>query len=1668
MAKLLLVPIHLDAMYLQEDQLMTEPLADFSRLPFFNGGRDVNADVASLSENMVSPALQNQNLRYRAGLHLHWALPDALTKGKHQPSAEDPERYTAVFPSVPNRWIIIKEDDQGLILKKWLVESDFFWPEEATIAQEIKDAIDEVRDLQNELIELRKQLQSEDVDPIAIQQQIDDKEEALEAILKNDRKKSITYPIKVDTTSAKQPFRYMGRQLEWAKWEAELANPPATPHDYLEAMTGQTLTAIGYGEPTFAAFYPNCRSVFGFHDADFEGDTTAVRYAVIGWYDNAKNDFLKGLMEGKSETEFEEILKNKASWEASSNFSGTDFPGQCVLFAQLDFMTPPGEAAFKSFTDSQVAIANTGREALAAYLANAILPVPNTKDIRDTTNALQEAELNLEEKQGLHKFGLIGDDELAAAEELASKLVIDLEKLHDDAERFEESNRPTRLKIEEQLEALFLTDQLDHRQLDVGAKFKEARHENGFKALDTGRLWAVRAISDNGQDAQSLTEAEANARPLPDTLGDQLKRVNGLQQIYDQAQFRMSSRKQQLFTDWYKYILSTYPPEDTRVDFPDIDELRYFITEKDLKPLRQNLLNTGQLILAAKQEATSSPDIAGIQLNAFTSKTVEEKSDEFALQAANLDPTYTFDMEAEVAADFDPLKDSLAAQLALSINALLDTLENHNFDLEYSKLKLEEVKNWDELVHTILDPENAEATSSFDEEDIELVNALRNLLSDEVQQTMRDHDSNSSWTSSEREAVINGINDLIETHDFRSDTSEALSRRAISRLNRIHLETILPGLIRPILRTQLVLKRIIAPRYWQPKEPVVLIAGEIAKASKRFAQDGRLNSGLLECYEASAGTDDESMIQFSAATTLAEDLLRDIEALRRSGTEQIGFYEWTDQPWNPFMFEWEAEVCPLQEGSNARDGDYQMDYATGNTILKVNAEDLEVRPGKSKVITGRNPNIYNGRSLLTFHAQKSMKEQIDAYLEEHGDGDGTNDFEDARNTFAHANDQLSKTHTLSQSLSGFNAALLMLKQTLQMPVDDPIGFADYEGFSDEVSQMIGANTKMSPQPLTDFTPIRSGELRLNQLRVVDTFGQYRQLNFFDPDNGVEVMGSSLLAASANSQESVVQIPLPMRLAQAARVNFRWLDANSNQDQMNSIRETAPICGWLMVNFLDQSIMVYNAAGKSLGAIEAEEDLSDNTQAKWRSAPGLAVESQPTNIENPHLEQMVNYIRRQGKQFVIDFINSSDTIMDSIEPETFERQQALALLMGRPMALVRASLDLELKGVPALHQGWESFYRDRQDGDDERETDLYTQVKFHIRLGVHNQFNDGLVGFWREEQIDNGDDTLSYRYLEDTFHLNAFQGDIPSLAGSDYKGPIQFLQDETPFAQSLDDSAEYVSLLIDPRAKVHVATGILPMKDIDIPDHQFLEAMQAIDVSFLTSPILSPPEKIHVHVPEHEGFDWCWVEKQPSNGNGITWNEIISQPTISKSTLQNRFAELIWQTILKRNWISINPSGQASLVQAEDRKPLGAEFESVGTDIDSILSSLSPLTLDNFAAQISQSGGLADVLWELMTTSGTTSWLVLDDPAAETARVRPRKERQPDSLGEEGDSPNMVGLEERISALLHNYQSGIQEPFSRADFFAGRTIENGDMKIKDRETMLWIREGWLKLKKQESA
>jgi hypothetical protein len=240
------------------------------------------------------------------------------------------------------------------------------------------------------------------------------------------------------------------------------------------------------------------------------------------------------------------------------------------------------------------------------------------------------------------------------------------------------------------------------------------------------------------------------------------------------------------------------------------------------------------------------------------------------------------------------------------------------------------------------------------------------------------------------------------------------------------------------------------------------------------------------------------------------------------------------------------------------------------------------------------------------------------------------------------------------------------------------------------------------------------------------------------------------------------------------------------------------------------------------------------------------------IPNSHLRRLVRYIvqRPDGPNFLADFLTAIDSALEGIEPAGTDQHSSLALLMGRPLAVVRASVALSLKGTQPINQSWTAFRQDMNRYT--RESDNLTAVRFPIRLGNYHQLNDGLVGYWLEAGEDHYRDNRFYApQTPRNDHTRAV--DHPDIALHTVGRPVNLWH-------ALDDPAQIATLLLDPRGVVHATTGVLPAKSIQIPPHHYAAALAALQVTFLTAPLLTPYGQRSLPLPDEPGHAWSWLEE----------------------------------------------------------------------------------------------------------------------------------------------------------------------------------------------------------------
>ncbi|WP_405888989.1 hypothetical protein OG762_39325 [Streptomyces sp. NBC_01136] len=689
-----------------------------------------------------------------------------------------------------------------------------------------------------------------------------------------------------------------------------------------------------------------------------------------------------------------------------------------------------------------------------------------------------------------------------------------------------------------------------------------------------------------------------------------------------------------------------------------------------------------------------------------------------------------------------------------------------------------------------------------------------------------------------------------------------------------------------------------APQYYLPNEPVVLLTGPAATPSDRFGQDG-----LLECQV----TDGDIPADAEAVRAL-RDTVAGLPALAAHTRA------WETQPWHPLLLQWEAEFFPAGPNGNLNnpaDRDFHTDFITATYTLSADQAELRPRAAGGAVLA-KAANVYTGAAVLSPSARPLLAARILRYLAKPVlaalDGAVTEDAftadpEPALDRFLASGkaDQRAVTlvavyrhlaaneqNNLAQALGGFDDALLMRRLARQLPVADPLGFPDHRTVTEtEVAPAVAGESRYTPQPLSDFNPIRAGAMRLLRLRMVDTFGTVR-------DIPVETVGTT---TQLRVEGHPSWVDLPPRLAQPARLSLRWLDADSDLAEMNAVPATSPVCGWLLANHLDGSVAVHAADGSALGAVYAlpGDPGPAGVPALWQPAPGRA----PVPVDgigNPHLRAVVARLRDLGPDGVAAFLGTLDQALAAIEPEDYALNRNRALLVSRPVAVTRATVSLELAGRPAVHQDWNVFRQDlRRSGC---ESNGFTRVRFPVRLGDHGRLGDGLVGYWPEEP----------------------DGRLGPVLHSVTDG------DETEDAalfQAIDAPVQALTMLVDPRGAVHACCGILPAKSLRIPDAHYRDALGAMEIAFLTAPVLGDGTAAapDLPLPDEPGFVWCWLERDVPSGTG--WLRTGSEPLIDRAAVLAAFPDeaALWRQLADAGWLAPLDDDTALVTPAEQRPPL---------------------------------------------------------------------------------------------------------------------------------------------------
>lgn len=565
------------------------------------------------------------------------------------------------------------------------------------------------------------------------------------------------------------------------------------------------------------------------------------------------------------------------------------------------------------------------------------------------------------------------------------------------------------------------------------------------------------------------------------------------------------------------------------------------------------------------------------------------------------------------------------------------------------------------------------------------------------------------------------------------------------------------------------------------------------------------------------------------------------------------------RPWVPLHLDWEIEYVPSGGG--------MADWNLGEVDFDAQPETL---PAAGDAANGL---VLSGRALLTGGAARTAAAAVRQTLDRAASAGGSASLTPGLVTAFH---------------SELARAVLQQLGSLRAPRSgraDPLGTDDLRSLADALAEMdvlagaldsfhmrlrggfIGdgqaAPGAGEPQP-DPFVQLRAGFLRVRRLRLVDCYGQILDLAGSSKTAPVD-MSRLVRSEPMTVADRPDLLELAPRFTAPARLMLRFTGAaNDDQDATDAL---SPVCGFLLPDHLDAELQFHGGDGAALGAIRFDADAG----VRWEAAPGTpgAVGVPPRRIlSNAHLAGIARGLLDWGVADVTreDPENSDtalsallrviDTTLWTVDPFGHTGDEHLSLLVGHPVAVLRARLTLEVS-------------------EPIRTGDLQGR-RVPVRLGALAQWQDGLLGYF----VDDDYTTLhvpdpaaagfarpvgpGQGFLQQVTAVSDYYADFAAGIG------VDAVEGDSPVTHDFVDTSGVLwlrpgqtarlTLLMEPHSVVHATSGLLPRKAIGMRRQWVAGGLAAIAPSFRFGPVLVEAKRIRMPVASELHGTWSWCHR----------------------------------------------------------------------------------------------------------------------------------------------------------------------------------------------------------------
>lgn len=536
------------------------------------------------------------------------------------------------------------------------------------------------------------------------------------------------------------------------------------------------------------------------------------------------------------------------------------------------------------------------------------------------------------------------------------------------------------------------------------------------------------------------------------------------------------------------------------------------------------------------------------------------------------------------------------------------------------------------------------------------------------------------------------------------------------------------------------------------------------------------------------------------------------------------------QPWSPILLQWKAawypSYAPDAPPEKVLDGwKFALPDTDRPSIPRWCRANGTADPSPAATLAGR--------AILVSASTSNLAARIDDFVDHAQPGELTDDEKHLLREIACT---LRTADLLDQSMDGLGDQLVMRQPELMIPpcTAEGVIHRDVEQGVAERNQSVPLcnNARRTLPEIDRLFSLRAGELEIQELWVVDSFGQALELQVSDLERVIRP--PSLRPRDPDSRR-LLAVP---RLAQALRLDASWVSATDDDVPTNSNPGTTPVCGWLVPNHLDKTLLVLDADGDAVGTLKTN---ADGKGFSLQPVPGQAF---VRPAKNRHLRMLLDslLVAADGPDLrdLLELIANRGTV---IRPSASWGSQGLSVLVGHPLALVRASLRLELPGDPAY-----DVTLAKVGGEGADDPGVFPRVEFPVYLGNATLAEDGLVGSFGPR---NGEAT-DYRKIRAPFGFDQPRGYVAE-------------QPTAALSYGVSRAAPtLVTLLMDPRCSVRATTGLLPPAELVLPPEAVEALSSRLDLSFFAGPIITHPAAVELPIPG--GIEGTWTFLQVDSGS----------------------------------------------------------------------------------------------------------------------------------------------------------------------------------------------------------